>query len=537
MHTDINEQDVVLQRATEIDDNAPHAQSWVLSCLGGLILLYSGQYEAAQRALDISSSTAWIVGDFETHVLIRDSIPTLVPAGPPVSSDKDTGDLVQAEKLSTYVAINSNLDNVNSKMNRFGIPPGHYTRALLNRSILFTDSIAVPPNILTNPSVFVNENLFPYDRQEHNNHILQHLYPLLPQSIQGHPKKLQTYITRRQKNYIFEFIHEGHIGILDEYFEKLPNSDRVIYFDEDRIREKYGADLRKLVDPKHACLTVEHLVRMWSNIETDGWWNPTQKVREDRTTVARDCAWKLVEIVRQFVQCLPHVYRSDLYRFADLFDEASDPEPFIKALPGVTPETASALVSSREEIIRKPWVYGPFCKELFDVPYKTSLVFDLASRSESDTFPFLEQDALSSWEFIAALSNDGAQPVCFKTFGDFDDVNAKCSSLLLSQAANSVIFENRKRLALIWKKLASGSHLSEQDKMLVGSVMGKFTQSSLQIAKSKAEKLAILTDGQRACAKTLLNQCTFLVRCGQPLDRMYQESKLSVPGVVWLGRK
>ncbi len=139
---------------------------------------------------------------------------------------------------------------------------------------------------------------------------------------------------------------------------------------------------------------------------------------------------------------------------------------------------------------------------------------------------------------MAALSNEDAQPVCLKTFGNFDDdVNVNCSSLLLSQAADSVIVENRKRLAPIREKLASGSNLSEQDKTFVGSVMGKFTQSSNQIEKSQAEKLAILTDEQRACAKTLLNQCTFLVRRGQPLDRMYQESKLSVPSVVSLANK
>ena len=116
----------------------------------------------------------------------------------------------------------------------------------------------------------------------------------------------------------------------------------------------------------------------------------------------------------------------------------------IKALPRVTPETASIILSSREEIIHKPWVYGPFCKKLFDIPYKTNIVFDLASSSESGTLVFLEQDALLSWDFMAALSNDDSQPVRFKTFGDFqDNGNAKCSSLLLSQAADSVIVENR----------------------------------------------------------------------------------------------
>lgn len=45
--------------------------------------------------------------------------------------------------------------------------------------------------------------------------------------------------------------------------------------------------------------------------------------------------------------------------------------------------------------------------------------------------------------------------------------------------------------------------MGEQDKMLVGLVMGNYTQSSLQIGKSKAQKLAVLTDEQRTCAKTL----------------------------------
>ena len=539
MLTDINEQHVFLQRATEIDGNGPHAQSWVLSCLAGLILLCCGQNEAAQRALDISSSTAWIVGDFETHVLIRDSIPILIPVGPPGPSDNDTGYLKQTEKLSTYVAFNSELDNVNSKMNRFGIPPGHYTRALLNRSILFTDGLVVPPNILTNSSVFVGEILFINGSQEYNNQILQHVYPLLPRSLRGHPEKLHTYIAERQGNYIREPINEQHIKILDEYFEKGPNSDRVIYYDEEGISEKYGTCIRKLVHPTYADITVEHLVQMWSNSKTDGESNSTQEIREERATVARDSARKIVKIIREFVQCLPRlVSRSTLYRFADLFDEASDPDSYLKAIPNVTSENASTLESLRKEIINKPWVYGLFCKELFDVPYKTNIVFDMASRSESGSFVFLEPDALSSWEFMAGLSNDDTRPVSFKTSGNFDDdVCASCSSLLLGQAADPVIVENRKRLAPIREKLAKGSDLSKQDKMLVGSVMGKFTQSSLQLEKSKAEKLASLTDEQRACAKTLLNQCTFLVRYGKPLDRMYQESKLCVPGVVSLGRK
>lgn len=260
--TSLNAQHVTLQSATEVDGNRPHAQSWVLSCLSGLILLCSDQVQAVLRAFDISSSTAWMVGDFETHKLTRDAIPSLVLGPPP---DKGTGDLVGIEKLSTYVAFISELDNVDAKMNRFGVPPEHYVCTLLNRSILFTDGFAVPPNILTNASVFVSEILFRNDRQEYSSQLLQHLFLLLSRSLRGTPKKLQAYRTMCQQNYVREPIDEEHFRRLDEYFEKPPNSERFIYYNEERIGQNYGACIRKLVDPIHADVTVEFLVRLWNN--------------------------------------------------------------------------------------------------------------------------------------------------------------------------------------------------------------------------------------------------------------------------------
>lgn len=105
---------------------------------------------------------------------------------------------------------------------------------------------------------------------------------------------------------------------------------------------------------------------------------------------------------------------------------------------------------------------------------------------------------------ISAVRGDDAHPVCFGTFGDSnDDVNAECSSLLLSQATDSAIAENRKGLAPTREKITTGSRLNEQDEMRVRSVMRNFAQSSLQVEGSKVEKLAILTDEHKACAKTL----------------------------------
>lgn len=68
-----------------------------------------------------------------------------------------------------------------------------------------------------------------------------------------------------QQNYVREPIDEEHFRRLDEYFEKPPNSERFIYYNEERISQNYGACIRKLVDPIHADVTVEFLVRLWNN--------------------------------------------------------------------------------------------------------------------------------------------------------------------------------------------------------------------------------------------------------------------------------
>jgi hypothetical protein len=189
----LNNEKFNLQSAALVDSDRPHAQSWVVDCLSGLILLCGDQVQGSLRALDMSSSTAWMVGDFETHELIGNSISTLVSDLPLLPSLENTGEGKEDEKPSTFTAFIPELDNVNAKMNAFGVPPELYVRALLNRSILFSDGFVCPPNILANSSVFVNGVLFQKDRQENNLLILKHLYPMLPSSLQSQPRKLQAY--------------------------------------------------------------------------------------------------------------------------------------------------------------------------------------------------------------------------------------------------------------------------------------------------------------------------------------------------------
>jgi hypothetical protein len=303
----------------------------------------------------------------------------------------------------------------------------------------------------------------------------------------------------------------------------------------------YGVLIRKQIDQEHAEMTAEYLVQMWNQIESGGRWNIKTELQEEDPVRARAHAHTLIDALRQLLNCMStNVYRSALYHFADLFDEARDPEIFIKAFPNADPESARKLLVSRDEIIDKPWVYGPFCRELFDVPYKTNLAFGMASRSESSIFIFLEKEAVSSWNFMSILRRDDLHPVSIRTMGAFDEgAGAECSALLLSQATSSVIAENRVRLSPIRDKLAVGIRLTDQDKTYINSAMREFTRASLQVEEetTKLERLARLSNDQKACARVLLGKCVFIVRRGPALDWMYQEATLSVPGIASLRRK
>lgn len=85
------------------------------------------------------------------------------------------------------------------------------------------------------------------------------------------------------------------------------------------------------------------------------------------------------------------------------------------------------------------------------------------------------------------------------------------------------------------KWIANGLDISEQDKMLVSNgnchaelTLGREEQGSKASGSNRRAE---------GVCQILLLQCTFRVRYGQPLDRTYEESKLSVPGVVSLKRK
>lgn len=498
-------------------------------------MLCGGKVEEATRALEISSGVAWLVGNYEDYRLLEALIAAILHKEHN-SMDVRPKTPGSPHQIGRFVAFSPAMDNVNSKMNRFGVPPQNYMRALLHRSILFAEGMVVPPNTITNSTVFIDEILFQGELDQLNEVYIQHIFPVLPAALKGHPRKLQRCRETRGKLYIFESVHEEHITQLDNYFDNPANVHQILYYEEPSLSRDYGRYLRTLLDPHQRTVTVEHLTRLWNNIEEGRHWD-TMPEDVDRSSIAIQVAQDLADSLFFLFRHLPEaVFRSPLYKFADLFDEASDRESIIQFLVKDTSEDATLqLLQARDRIIDKPWIYGPFCHELFDTPYRTNLAFDCASRAENDTFIFLEEDEVPSWEFMSIVCQSKDSPTNFSTSA-ISAANHKYSSLLLSQTPGPTLLKTRDELAPIRAKIYSGSALSEGDIGRMKSTMASFESRSLVLPEVEITGLIDLDPDIKEPAKRLLAQCIFLVRKGLPLDPMYEEAQVTLPGVLVLRR-
>ncbi len=508
-----------------------HAQTWVLSALSGLVMLLAGHPDQARTAFETSSGVAWVVGDYESYGLLENILRVMLRHE---SRSSEGQGIVREPAIHTkrLLAFRPSMDNVNSKMNRFGVPPQNYMRAILHRSLLFADGMAVPANTISNSTVFVEEVLFQGERDQINTTYMRHVFPILPLSLKNSRRKLQSYRDTRREGYIFESIHEGHIAQLDDYFSNPENEDQIIYYDEDSVSMDYGKYLRMLLDPRHRDVTVKHLVQLWDRLDASG-------THQDmaRSSAAEQAALDLVASLSQLAQFLPEaIFRSPLYKFADLFDEASDRasiESFLTTLKVTRKEARDELLSARDRIIEKPWLYGPFCHELFDSPYTANLVFDYASRTESETLIFLEQEEYPSWEFMSTVCQltDASTRVATSAASQ---ASHKYSSLLLSQATEETLLNARGDLASLRKKILTNSKLSENDIAQMKSVMTWFESRSLVLPKAQVNQIVNLEPAILEAAKRLLTRCVFIVRKGQPLPPMYVEAQVTFPGLLAL---
>jgi hypothetical protein len=182
----------------------------------------------ALKAFEISSGFAWVVGTYECRQLIE-GVMAAIPRKKHLSSVTTHKCSKTPDEVRRLVAFSPSMDNVNSKMNRFGVSPQSYIRAILHRSVLLADGMVVPPNIVTNSTVFVDEILFQGEIDQLNVVCIQHIFPIFPFSLRNSPRKLQDYRDSRRSGYILEPVNESHISQLDNYFNNAANVRQVIY--------------------------------------------------------------------------------------------------------------------------------------------------------------------------------------------------------------------------------------------------------------------------------------------------------------------
>ncbi|KAI9774260.1 MAG: hypothetical protein M1840_004154 [Geoglossum simile] len=538
----------------------PHAQSWVISALYGLILYCGGCLESALEQLRFSSAAAWLVGDIDTYRLLIETINSLpkpttttTTTTTPTTKVPRTREGVESEDLieeesSTYMAFIPAMDNPNSKLNRYGVPPAQYMRALLHRAILFSDYVALPLNVLTNSSVFINEILFNYTLDTPNEFYLQYIVPILPDTLEFTPGTLWTYRqeTIKRSGYLVEPVDERQIKKLDDYFQGLGGNRRFLNYDAKKISRDYGEFVRRQVEPEYQERTVEHLVKVWENLEnpSDDGYDNSPRDSPDRQLEARDAAQFLVRTLHMYFTYLPPtqpIYRSNLYRYTDLFTESSD-DPSTILPTSLPPSSLAPLLSRRAQIVKKPWIYGPFCHELFDPVYVSNIAMDLAMREiggRGYCWAFVEERELWSWEFVAEVrGKDGVKiradrmGIPYHSEGGAES-HYQISSLLLGQMSQSSLLTARNSLLPIRKKLRLNTLLDEADGKLISQVMREFTQipSSAKVGE-RIEKVRRMEERERDRVRELVRRCVFLVRKGRALERMYEEPYLAVPGML-----
>ena len=222
-------------------DHRPHAQSWVVSALYGVLLLCGCQNEAAADALSFAQNVAYLVGDLQSHQLIQELVTRLeAERRPDPITRAHSIERQYSRTTQSITAFIPSLDNVLAKANQYGAPPALFLRALLHRAILFADKIAIGPNVIVNSSVFVNDVLFG-STDTINTFYLNYLYPIVWLKPDGPEPDRQNVIAsmyrsvNERNGYISERLMQTHMEMLDEYFQSVSTGDRCIDVELDGV--------------------------------------------------------------------------------------------------------------------------------------------------------------------------------------------------------------------------------------------------------------------------------------------------------------
>lgn len=526
-----------LAEADDLSTHQPHAQAWVISALYGMILYCGNQLRAAGEALSFAQSAAYLVGDLQTYDLIQELLSTLQLATRAIGATQTpTIEPSASEERRPVIAFIPSLDNVNAKANLYGVPPVLFTRALLHRAMLFADKIAISPNVLTNSNVFVNDILFA-GRGEMDRFYLDFLQPIIvhERDLQQERAMLAMYqASNARSDYISESLSESHMVELDDYFLDAGIENRFIYFSQHVAASNYLRWMRRAVSELRLT-TATHLMDLWRHFRTFTFAAPSDVVRLDEE-LASDMVDCILSVVDDFTRSLNGpLTRSKLYNLAGLFVTVVDDQE-AQVREDLDPAIRERLVSGRARLLERPWISGPLCHELFDVPYRWNPVVHLTTTtSATKSIVFLEEHEKASMRFMANLASDQGDVQIGEDTVSVGEIS-QISALLLGQASKHDIERYRAALAPIRDKLAMNAPLDAGTRALLVTALGMFKRASVDVEGAPITELAVLPEQTKTVLLEFLKHCVMLVRKGDALDRMYEEPQFTVPGVLRLER-
>jgi hypothetical protein len=188
----------------------------------------------------------------------------------------------------------------------------------------------------------------------------------------------------------------------------------------------------------------------------------------------------------------------------------------------------------RKKILERPWISGPLCHELFDVPYRGTLAVHLITNSSPQRgLIFLEEHEISSWKYMIALLDD---PKSFKINDDnvsLED-SGQISALLLGQASEQDLIDGRKHLTAIRRKLATNEKLDKESRDKLAGELKSFAGAAVDVEDEPVTDIVALDVETREYIQDYLRLCVFLVRKSEAMDRMYEEPQFTLPGMISL---
>lgn len=525
-----------LEAASNTDAGRMHAQDWVLSALYGVLLYCGGQQQPAKELLSYARNAAYLVGDLQSHEIVGALLASLPVSAR--SSLASTPTRMQYMPDGQILAFLPSLDNVSAKANQYGVPPGIFVRALMHRALLFADRVAVGSNVLTNSAVFLHEIMFG-GRDELNSFYLDFLQPVI---VSDNPNEAQPILAMHRASnsrvdYMSEKMAEDHMAQLDSYYLATRAENRFLFNSGFDLENNYIRWMRRAATLGRQ-MTRNHLLDHWKSLDLH-----TQSPSARFLAVDDDLATRMVDTVLEVIDLFTGnlkgaLTRSKLYSVAGLFSTiAKDEEAIRKQMrDDIDAASLDALISGRQRLLGRPWLSGPICHELFDVPYRYNPIFQRLISGESPTsIILLEPHEVPSIVFMANLAREDVQ---LQIHDDIvtTEASGQASAILLAQASEEDITTCRRGLLPIRQRISEHTMLDDENKSLLAKKLSAFKREVADAEDSTITVLADLDENVRDLLRGFLNHCTFILRKGEPLDRMYEQPELTLPGVLKLER-